>query len=62
MRTLELSGRSYTKVILGPLWWFRALLTVYLAHNLTILAITFYITAARSIIDGAGGSRLLILR
>ena len=27
-RTLELSGRSYTKVVLGPLRWYRALLTV----------------------------------
>ena len=62
IRTLELSGRSYTKVILGPLRQYRALLTVYLARSLTILAIAFRIIAARSVIDGVGGSRLLILR
>jgi hypothetical protein len=45
MRTLELSGRLYTRVILNPLQWYRALLTVYLACNLTISAIAFYITA-----------------
>ena len=60
--TLELSGRSCTKVILGPLRQYRALLIVYLARSLTILAIAFYIIAAYSIIDGVGGSRLLILR
>ena len=62
IRTLELSGRLYTKVVLGPLQWFKALLTVYLARSLTISAIAFYIIAAYSIIDGARGSRLLILR
>ena len=62
IRTLELSGRLYTKVVLGPLRQYRALLTVYLAHSLTISAITFYIIAAYSIIDGVGGFRLLILR
>ena len=62
IRTLELSGRSYTKVVLGPLRQYRALLTVYLARSLTILAITFRITAARSVIDGVEGPRLLILR
>jgi hypothetical protein len=33
-----------------------------LARNLTISAITFYIIATYSIIDGIGGPRLLILR
>ena len=61
-RTLELSGRLYTEVMLGLLRWYRALLTTYLARSLTILAIAFCITAAYSVIDGAGGSRLLILR
>ena len=62
IRTLELSGRLYTKVILGPLQQYRALLTVYLAHSLTISAIAFYIIAAYSIIDRVGRSRLPILR
>ena len=62
IRTLELSGRSCTKVILGPLQQCRALLTVYLARSLIILAIAFYITAACSIINRVGGSRLLIFR
>ena len=46
IRTLELSGRLYTKVVLGLLQQCRALLTVCLARNLTILAITFHIIAA----------------
>ena len=62
IRTLELSGRLCTEVILGPLQWCRALLTAYLAHNLTILAIAFRITAAHSVMDGAGGSSLPIFR
>ena len=62
MRTLEFSKRLCTRVILGPLQWYRALLTAYLACNLTISAIAFCIAAARSVIDRVGGSRLLILR
>ena len=62
MRTLELSGRLYTEVILSLLQWCRALLTVYLAHNLTILTIAFYITAAQSVTDRVGGSSLLIFK
>jgi hypothetical protein len=46
IRTLELSGRSWTKVVLGPLQWCRALLMVCLAYNLTISAIAFYIIVA----------------
>ena len=46
IRTLELSGRLCIKVVLGPLRQYKALLTVYLARNLTILAIAFYIIAA----------------
>ena len=61
IRTLELSGRLYTKVVLGLLRQYRALLIVYLARSLTISAIAFYIIAARSIIDGVGGSRFLSL-
>ena len=62
IRTLELSGRLYTKVVLGPLRQYRALLIIYLARSLTISAIAFYIIAAYSIINRVGGSRLLILR
>ena len=61
-RTLELSRRLYTRVVLGLLQWYRALLTVYLAYSLTILAIAFCITATCSVIDGVGESKLLILR
>ena len=61
-RTLELSKRSYTRVILSPLQQYRALLTVYLAYSLTISAIAFCIAAARSVMDGAGESSLFILR
>ena len=62
IRTLELSGRLYTKVVLGLLQQYRVLLIVCLAYSLTISAIAFRIIAACSIIDGVGGSRLLILR
>jgi hypothetical protein len=49
-------------VVSSLLQWCRALLTTCLARNLVISAIAFYITAAYSVIDGVGGSRLLILR
>ena len=62
IRTSELSGRLYTKVILNLLQWCRALLTVCLAHSLTISAIAFRITAAQSVMDKAGGFSLFILR
>ena len=61
IRTLELSRRLYTKVVLGPLRQYRALLIVCLAYSLTISAIAFCIAAAYSVINRAGGSRLLIL-
>ena len=62
IRTLKLSKRLYTKVILGLLQQYRALLIVYLAYSLTILAITFYIIATYSIIDRVKKSKLLIFR
>ena len=61
-RTLKLSGRLYTEVILGLLQQYKVLLIAYLAYNLTISAIAFCITAAYSITDRARGFSLPIFR
>ena len=62
IKTLKLSKKLYTKVVLGLLQWCKVLLTAYLAYSLTISAITFRIAAAYSIIDGVKGSSLPIFK
>jgi len=58
--TSKLRGRSWIMVTDRPFRWFSALSTYFFTLILTISSITFFIAAARYIIEGAGRSSSLI--
>src|SRR6266487_3447640 len=58
--TSKLRGKSCTGVVSGPFRWRKALLTDLRACNLAISAIALRTAVARTVIEGAGGSKLVI--
>jgi len=58
--TSKLRGRLWIMVIDRLFYWFSASLTCFFALILAISSITFFIAAARYIIEGAGRSSSLI--
>jgi len=58
--TSKLRGKLWIIVTDRPFCWFSILLTYFFALILTISSITFFIAAARYIIEGASRLSLLI--
>src|SRR6266487_2134583 len=58
--TSELRGKSCTGVVSGLFQWRKALLTDLRAYNLAISAIALRTAVARTVIEGTGGSKLVI--